>query len=96
MKKSAIILGCLLLMPFASGSSMSNTKEIYTEPGVDLRPQLNRESMESGLRVDPGGPKQCPISDVKYLKCESGPDLLPYSHPADDDGPWWYGGYKGD
>jgi hypothetical protein len=97
MKKIAIIFGgSLLLVPLASGSSMSNTKEIYTEPTTELRPQLSRENLESGIRVDPGGPKHCPISDVNLLKCESGPDFLPYQHPADADGPWWFGRYKGD
>ena len=96
MKKSAIIFSCLLLVPLASGISMGHPKKVQSQPVEEIKPQLSRENMESGLRVDPGGVKHCPISDVNHLKCESGSDFLPYQHPADADGPWWYGRYKGD
>ena len=93
MKKIVIILGCVLVASLASdGRAATVKKKLHTQSTVGLQTG-ELESGHASARDRAHG-KHCPKSDIKLLKCESDGDWLPYEHPADGDGPWWYGPCK--
>jgi len=89
MKKSAIFLGCVLLVLLASDAGAATPKKkIHTHSAQSLEvTKGDRDELETVVG------KHCPKSNIKFLKCESDGDFLPYQHPADGDGPWWQGSY---
>ena len=94
MKKIVVILGCMLVASLASdGRAATVKKKLHNTHSTAGLVTGELESGHASARDRAIG-KHCPKSDIKLLKCESDGDWLPYQHPADGDGPWWYGPYK--
>lgn len=95
-KTITMIVGCMLLASLATDVDAATKKKLHSNSTVAPAPKLNREELESGGAIDAAVGSHCPKSHIKFLKCESDGDFKPYQHPADGDGPWWFGPYTGD